>query len=272
MEREQHLAVGALVPEPETVVTLRELEPGIAQVTMQDRANKNTLSDALIRGLGDVFATLGTDTRYKAVILTGYDNYFCSGGTLDSLLYLSEGKGTFAEIVARGGSSGGSLYSMALNCPIPVISAMQGHGIGGGFVMGLFADFVLLSRESIYTTNFMKYGFTPGMGATLVVPRKLGLPLGEEMLLTARNYYGEELQRRGVPFPVLPRAEIAGHALELARTLAEKPRLSLTLLKDHLMSGLRDEIAATIEKELVMHKLTFNQPEVKERITALFGK
>ena len=52
---------------------------------------------------------------------------------------------------------------------------MQGHGIGGGFVVGLFADFVILSRESVYSTNFMKYKFTPGMGATYIVPKKIGI-------------------------------------------------------------------------------------------------
>ena len=63
------------------------------------------------------------------------------------MLKIYEGKDKFTDI---------NIYSLALDCPLPVISAMQGHGIRGGFVMGLFADFVILSRESIYRTNFMK--------------------------------------------------------------------------------------------------------------------
>lgn len=255
----------------ENVVTLQEVQAGIALVTMQDHASKNTFSNALIRGLGDTFEAIRNEPRYKVVILTGYDNFFCSGGTQESLLYLSEGKGTFTDIAESSGKTGTSLYSLALNCPIPVISAMQGHGIGGGFVMGLFSDFVVLSRESIYTTNFMKYGFTPGMGATLVLPQKLGLPLAQEMLMMAKTYYGEELQKRGVPFPVVPRAEVVAYALEQARVLAEKPRLSLVTLKDHLVAGLREKLPTFIEQELVMHKKTFNQPEVRERIKSLFG-
>lgn len=66
--------------------------------------------------------------------------------------------------------------------------------------MDLFADFVILSKESIYTTNFMKYGFTPGMGATFILPQKLGISLAEEMLLAAKTYRGEELQKRAIPF------------------------------------------------------------------------
>ena len=148
---------------------------------------------------------------------------------------------------------------------------MQGHGIGGGFVLGLFADFVILSRESVYTTNFMKYGFTPGMGATYIIPKKLGLSVGEELLLNAGNYRGADLEKRGVPFPVYARSEVPGQALQLARQLAEKPRLSLMTLKAHLVAPMRQELPGIIAQEVAMHEKNFHQPEVKERIISLFG-
>ncbi|HYD79460.1 MAG TPA: polyketide synthase [Paucimonas sp.] len=243
-------------------VVIREIEPGIVQITMQDRVNKNTFSRELAEGLIEAFASIRDDPRFRVAILTGYDTYFASGGTKEGLLFLSEGKAKFSDR---------DFYSLALNCPIPVIAAMQGHGVGGGFVLGMFADFPILSRESIYTTNFMKYGFTPGMGSTFVLPKKLGISLAEEMMITARTYRGEELQKRGVPFPVLPRAEIMDYALELARTIAEKPRVSLVTLKDHLVAPLREGLSPVIDQEVAMHEKTFHQPEVKERIEAFFG-
>jgi polyketide biosynthesis enoyl-CoA hydratase PksI len=117
----------------------------------------------------------------------------------------------------------------------------------------------------------MKYGFTPGMGATFILPRKLGIALAEEMMIVARTYRGEELQKRGIPFPVLPRAELMDYAIDLASTIADKPRISLVTLKDHLVAPLRAEMPAIIEQEVVMHEKTFHRPEVKERIEALFG-
>lgn len=247
----------------EQVVELKEMGEGIIQIKMQDKVSKNTFSTELIAGLSDAFKSIRTHSEYKVVILTGYDTYFASGGTQDQLFALSDGKAKFTE---------SDLYSMALNCPIPVISAMQGHGIGGGFAMGLFADFVILSRESVYTTNFMKYGFTPGMGATFILPQKLGISLAEEMLLTAKSYRGEELQMRGIPFPVVPRERVLEYALELAQTLAEKPRVALVALKDHLVAHLREGLPKVIEQEVVMHEKTFSQPGVKDRIKTLFGK
>lgn len=245
------------------IIDVQELEAGIVQVTMQDRVNKNTFTDELIAGMTEAFAAIKARPDYKVVILTGYDSYFSSGGTQEGLRELFEGKVKFTDK---------DLYSLALNCPIPVIAAMQGHGIGGGFVMGMFADFVVLARESVYTTNFMKYGFTPGMGSTFILPKKLGFSLAEEMMMTASTYRGEELQKRGVPFPVLPRESVLEYALELARRLAEKPRVSLVTLKDHLVGPLREQLPTFIEQEVTMHELTFHQPEVKERIEAFFGK
>lgn len=245
------------------VVELSDIEPGIVQVRMQDRANKNTFTNGLIEGLTTAFARVAARSEVKVVVLTGYDSYFSSGGTQEGLRDLYDGKFKFTDK---------DLYSLALNCPVPVIAAMQGHGIGGGFVLGLFADIIVLARESVYTANFMKYGFTPGMGSTFILPQKLGIALAEEMMLTAGTYRGEELQRRGVPFTVVPREQVLPQALELARSLAEKPRFSLVTLKDHLVASLRQQLARFIEQEVAMHELTFHRPEVKERIEAVFGR
>lgn len=246
-----------------SVTDLQEIEEGIVLLKMEDRVHKNTFSMELMNGLKQSFEAIDNHPGYKAVIMTGYDTYFCSGGTQEGLLSIHEGDSQFTD---------SDIYSLPLVCKIPVISAMQGHGIGGGFAFGLFSDFVILSRESIYTTNFMKYGFTPGMGSTLVLSEKLGISLAEELLLTAKNYRGAELEKRGVPFPVLPRKEVFDYALELARVLAEKPRISLITLKDHLVASLREKLPTVIEKEIAMHGKTFHLPEVKERIMKFFGK
>ena len=244
------------------VVQLQRSEPGIAQITLADREHKNTFSADLCSGLTRAFAEIAADGDCKAVILTGYDTYFCCGGTQEGLLSLADGQGKFTDT---------PIYDLPLSCPVPVIAAMQGHGIGGGFALGLFADFVILSRESVYTTNFMKYGFTPGFGSTLIVREKLGLPLAQEMLMTAANYRGAELAQRGIAFPVLPRAEVLPHAYQLARSLAEKPRQALVLLKSHLVGELRRRLPLEAEREVAMHDQTFHHPDVQERIRTRFG-
>lgn len=248
------------------VVRVEEPHPGVALVTMEDREHKNTFTEELLTGLGDAFQRVQADERFKVLVLTGYGNYFSSGGTREALLDIQAGKSTFMSAEGKP-----NVYSMPLDCPIPVISAMQGHAIGGGLAMGPFADFVLLAREGVYAANFMKYGFTPGFGATCVFPAKLGLPLAQDFLLTARSFRGAELAARGIPFEVRPRAEVVPAALDLAQNLAEKPRTSLVTLKEHLVRDLRRELPGVIEKELAMHQVTFHQPEVKELLMSRYG-
>lgn len=246
-----------------SVVELSEVAAGVAQITMLDRVHKNMFSQELVAGLADAFQRVRNDERFRVVILTGYDTYFCSGGTQEGLLFIQEGRSQFTDM---------NMYSIPMDCEIPVIAAMQGHGVGGGFAFGMFADFVVLSRESVYTANFMKYGFTPGMGSTLILPKKLGVALASEMLLGARTYRGADLEKRGVPFAVLPRAEVLAHAKELAIEVAEKPRLSLVTLKRHVVEPIRAALPAVIEQELAMHRTTFGQPEVRQRIQSHFRR
>lgn len=250
----------------EKVVFLSDEGDGVALIRMEDRQNKNLFTKEFTRQLTDTMQMAEDDVRFKVIVLTGFEHYFLSGGTQEALLDIQAGKKTFLDSENKR-----SLYSMPLDCKIPVIAAMQGHAIGGGFSLGLFADFVLLSRESIYTASFMKYGFTPGFGSTYIFSKKLGTVLGSEMLLTARKYRGEELKKRGAPFEVYPRAEVLERSLELARLIAEKPRESLITLKDNLVADIREALPKAIEKELEMHRITFNLPEVKERIIDLYS-
>ncbi|PHS16295.1 MAG: enoyl-CoA hydratase [Blastopirellula sp.] len=244
-------------------VSLEYVGSDIAVVTMQDKVSKNAFSEELIDGLTSAFESIEYEGNCKAVILTGYDTYFASGGTIDSLLALHEGRKKFTDF---------ALYELPLKCEVPVIAAMQGHGIGGGFVMGLFADFIVMSQEGVYTTNFMNYGFTPGFGSTYILKKKLGFGLAQEMLMSGGSYRGFELEKRGIPFAVEPRVAVMPRAMKIATSLSEKPRRSLKILKRHLVDEILMALPEIEEKELVMHKQTFHTQEVKERIETLYGK
>ncbi|MBA3720788.1 MAG: enoyl-CoA hydratase/isomerase family protein [Parachlamydiaceae bacterium] len=243
-------------------VTL-EITEGVAIVQLADKEARNTFSHSLIKGLIETFKAIETDSRIKVVVIHGYDNYFCCGGTQEELLKIFDGKITFVDL---------NFYRLLLDCPVPTIAAMQGHAIGGGLALGCFADIILLAEESIYSTNFMKYGFTPGMGATYTIPKKFGESIGHEMLFTAKNYQGGVLKNLGVPLEILKKKEVIAKALTCAEEIARKPRDSLIILKKHLTRQIREEIPKIIEQELEMHRLSFSQQEVKHRIETLFGQ
>ncbi|OZH51287.1 hypothetical protein AFK68_32080 [Hydrocoleum sp. CS-953] len=243
------------------VVELAELGNGVVQITMKDEANLNTLSTGIREGLSKCFGAVAQNKSYKVVILTGNGNYFCAGAGISYLRKRIRGE---AGVIDLSGSM--------LDCEIPIISAMQGHSLGGGFLMGLYADFLVLSQESIYTINFMEYGFTPVGATSLILREKFGAALAQEMMYTGKRYRGQELAKRGIPFPVVPKQDVLNHAQRLAQEIAKKPRLSIVSLKELLTSEIRKKIPEVMEKELETHYVTFNQPEVASRIKKVFDE
>lgn len=243
------------------VVTLKHLESDIVEIIMEDRNNHNMFSPELIKGLTIAFQSLPATT--KVVIIQGYENYFCSGGTEEQLLSIFEGKKTYRD---------DNFYRLLLDCEIPTIAAMQGHALGGGLVFGCYADFLILSEESIYIANFMNFGFTPGMGATYIIPKKFGETLGNEMLFSAKDYQGSELKERYIQLPVVKRNEIFGKAMILAKEIARKPLDSLKLLKSNQVASTKKELSMVVEREISMHEISFKKPEVRDKIIKHFNK
>lgn len=237
---------------------------GILVVKMEDRQAKNMFSDAFTRGLIEVFEHVAQTESYKVVILTGFDNYFASGGTKETLLAIQEGRVRFTDV---------KIYELAMKCNVPVIAAIQGHAIGAGWALGMFADFILLSEESKYVSPYMNYGFTPGAGATFVFSNKVGYDLARETLLTAREYAGHELKERGLRLPILPREEVNNAALELARKIANCSRSNLIALKHQWTHHLHKVVEETYDLELAMHEKTFvRQSHTFEQINDKFNQ
>ncbi|WP_198683408.1 SDR family NAD(P)-dependent oxidoreductase [Peristeroidobacter agariperforans] len=235
------------VPRSDAVTVANDAD-GVAVITMHDRQTKNLFSESLLSAVKQAFAYVEHTPACKVVVLTGYDTYFAAGGTKGTLLSIQQGKAQFTDE---------RIYEIALNCSLPVIAAMQGHAIGAGWSLGMFADLVVLGEESRFHSPYMGYGFTPGAGATLVFPRKIGHDLARETLLTAREIAGHELRDRGLQVAVMPRREVLSAAIELARNIAKHSRSQLKALKRQWTHSLRQAREEVYRREVQMHEQTF---------------
>jgi polyketide synthase PksN len=255
-------ATPMLIPLRSTVVSATAYPEGIVSLVMQEREARNMFSEALMDGLNEAFCLIEQNPAYKVVVLSGYDSYFSSGGTRETLLAIQQGQLKFTD---------DKVYQLPLVCALPVISAIQGHAIGGGWSLGMFADLVLLSEESRYLSPYMGYGFTPGAGATLVFPHKIGHDLARETLLSAQEISGRALNARGVPLTVLPRQKVVPSAMALAKRLARQSRSRLLDLKQLWAHALRGSTESTYRHEEQMHEQTFvNNTQTLEMIQARF--
>jgi polyketide biosynthesis enoyl-CoA hydratase PksI len=245
----------------EPVVHLSLAHEKIAVVRMEDRASRNCASACFIEDLNAAFKAIGSNSTVSIVVIHGYENYFCCGGTREELLFLAEGKAQFTHF---------DFYDIFLRCELPVIAALQGHAIGAGLAFASYADIMILAEESVYTANFLQYGFTPGVGATSIIPKKFGATLGWEMMMTARNYFGRELRGRGAPVMVLPRAEVIAAAMSIASEMVEIPVMALKELKQMYVQSIRAEVNAAIQRELGAHERIFSSGTTRERIESIY--
>ena len=197
---------------------------------MHDEPTQNGLSEEMAHALEAHLQDAARRNDIKVLILAGLPDYFSSGATPDVLRKLAESKIEPRDLL---------LPRLLLNVPVPTIAAMEGHALGGGLALGICCDIVLIARESRYGCPFMNYGFTPGMGTTRLLEHVVSPAIAHEMLFTGEPVAGRRFEQCGGFNYVLPRANLWPKTLDLAGRIAEKPRASLVLLKDHLAAGRR---------------------------------
>jgi len=246
------------IPVALSIVSCRLIDDCIAIVRMEDREHRNQLAGALVSELQSIFVAIANDPRIKVVVLTGYDDIFCMGGTKETLEGVSDGKLRYSDVPF--------VYRGLVDCPVPVIAAMEGHAVGGGLALGCQADIIYLAEESVYCANFMQYGFTPGMGGTLFFLEKFGSNLAHEMMFTADSISGKALKEKGAPLDIKPRAQVLPEAILKARSLAEKPIDALKLLKSTLSKRVLENLPRVVDEELAMHEETIKRPDVRRTI------
>jgi enoyl-CoA hydratase/carnithine racemase len=241
------------------IFSVAPLDDGVASLRIASDAEPY-IDAAWARAFAAALATVADDHAVRAIVLVGGHRYFLAGASRAALLEsnTSTAATTHAAIAARA----------LLSTPIPVVAAAAGHAIGGGLLVALWSDIVVLAEESLYGANFMALGLTPGMGATYAVPEAFGEPLGRDLLFSGRLLTGREIRESGCPlsFAVRPHAQVLEHALAGARAIAEAPRDALVLLKQTLATRRREAQERALSVEADAHAALRARPGTFEEI------
>lgn len=245
------------------LITIDEYSENIAVFNMKDDENKNSFSEEFINTMIEKLNILKDDKKYKAVILRGLPNIFCSGAAKSELMKLFGGELSVKDLV---------LSELLLEIPVPVIAAMEGGAIGGGLVVGLCADIIIMAERSMYGGGFADLGFSPGMGFTRFLQGLVGEFIANEMLYTGKMYKGKVMAEKSLVNYVLPKNDVFNKAVELAEIISEKPRGTLVTMKYSISLKKRQLLMEARVHEDFMHKITFNQKEVKEIIQARYSE
>lgn len=240
-----------------------EENKSIAIFHMHDHKENNSFHDEFVEEIILKLDSLQDNDNYKVVILKGLPDIFSSGASKGALMKLFGGNLSVKDLV---------LSELLLQIPVPVIAAMEGGAVGGGFVVGLCADIIIMAERSMYGGGFTDLGFSPGMGYTRLIQWLVGDFIANEMLYTGRMYKGKYYKDRSMVNYVVPKDKVMDKALYLADIISDKPIGTLKTLKYSVSLKKRQLLLEARVHEDFMHKITFNQPEVKNIIETMYTK
>ncbi len=205
------------------------------------RPPNNFFDTQLIQDLAACFKQCETSDEVRAIVLCAQGKHFCSGNDFrkrdPKLSSLKEGEPN-------------PLYAAAADMfgvKIPVVGAIQGAAIGGGFGLSLGPDFRVVSNETRMSANFVKLGFYPGFGLTATLPRLIGEQNAAMLLMTGRRIDGVTAKNMGLADVLAEQDEIRDAAIELATELAQNAPLSVEAVK----GTLRGDLSELVRKQTV---------------------
>jgi enoyl-CoA hydratase len=251
----------------ERLITLEQLEPGIYQLTLNDEANRNAMSEEMGEELVQVVAKLKAmpSSELRCLIVTGAGKAFSGGGHLEMLFNKTK---IGADENRRLMEKFYEMYLSVLDVPVPVIAKINGHAIGAGLCFALACDLRIASSEAKLGANFVNLGLHPGMGATFFFPRIVGVAKANELLFGGKILSALESVAVGLVSRAVSPGELDAIVLAEARTISAAGPMAVRALKQSLAGDSRKDLQTCLEREAQCQSVDYAGSEFLEGITA----
>ena len=246
---------------------LFEVTDGVAVITLNRPEAYNTLSNAILDGLGEAYRRCDEDDAVRVVVVTGAGNLFCAGADM------SGGGSTFDSAVQTVEIDSCPLSMQAWDVRKPVIAACNGHAVGAGLGLAVQADMRIFSNEGKYGFLQSRRGVVTDFAMEYVLPRLVGFERAFELLVRASRLTGEEAVAWGLAGRSVPAGEVLDTALEIARDISVNcAPLAVGLHKRLLWQGLDMSLGelAAAESRALNHSMT--KPDAIEGGMAYFER
>jgi enoyl-CoA hydratase len=198
-------------------IVLLDVSERIATITLNRPTARNALSSELLRRLRDVMHDADADHGVDVVILTGADPAFCAGLDLKEL-------GTTAGNLGGSGADGGRNSSGARGpfpkLTKPLIGAVNGVAVTGGFELALNCDFLVASDRAKFGDTHARVGVMPGWGLSVLLPQAIGVRRAREMSFTGNFMSADEALQFGLVNHVVAHDELLPFTRALAADIA----------------------------------------------------
>jgi enoyl-CoA hydratase/carnithine racemase len=217
------------VAEPQTVTL--SVEDGVGTIRL-DRPKMNAINDELYRGVRTAARQAAADPEVRAVVLYGGERVFAAGADIKAMSALTK------ETMATWGRELTDSFTQVQRIPKPVIAAITGYALGGGYELALCADFRVLGTNAKIGQPEILLGVIPGAGGTQRLARLVGPAKAKDLVFTGRHVGAEEALEIGLADAVVPDDAVYSTAVAMARKFAAGPPLALAAAKRAIDEGL----------------------------------
>lgn len=211
-------------------VTL-QVEDGVGTIRL-DRPKMNAINDQLHREVRAAAMEASERAEVRAVVLYGGERVFAAGADIKAMAQLDA-----TGMTAWGRELQNSFRAVA-HIPKPVIAAVTGYALGGGYELALCADFRVLGAGAKIGQPEIQLGIIPGAGGTQRLARLVGPAKAKDLVFTGRHVAAEEALEIGLADAVVPDDEVYATAVAMARKFAAGPPLALAAAKRAIDGGL----------------------------------
>lgn len=235
----------------------------IAMVEIR-RGPNNFFDIALIQSLAEAFETLDKEAECRAIVLAAEGKNFCAGANFHNTASDSG--------LDRSAAKGNPLYAAAVRlfaCSKPIVGAIQGAAIGGGFGLALVPDFRVLCPETRFSANFVSLGFHPGFGLTHTLPRLIGSQRANLLFYTGRRINGEEAMAWGLGEVFTSQDKVRTAAIEIAKEIAANAPLAVQSTRTTMRAGLAAAVKAATDHEFHEQSWLQKTDDHKEGVRAV---
>ena len=230
----------------------------VAQSTL-DRPDKlNAMTLAMYDELGEAYCTARDDTSVRAIVLTGAgDRAFSVGADLtESIPALAEGRFDI--------SAWDPAHAKGIGLWKPVVCAIRGLCIGGGFEFMLSTDIRVAGENASFQLPEPRHGIVPAGGTLVRLVRQASYAHAMQIMLMADKLSAADLHRMGIVNEVVPDDQVLPRALEIAEGLADLGSVALETIKEAALTLQAAPLETAFSREAVLGQRAFTSDEAKQ--------
>ncbi len=226
-------------------LVVTHINGAVATVTLNRPEALNALSTGLRNAIMDTFDSLAQSAEVEAIVLTGAGRAFTVGLDLKEL---------GGEQARDAQPDSRNLFAVIGQVPQPIIGAINGYAITGGFELALMCDFLIAAPEAKFADTHARVGVVPGWGLSQRLPRLIGINRAKELSLTGNYLDAATAERWGLVNSVVPAADLLSHCQSLAADIADTDKATRMEIRRIMDAGWNTTLEAGIEIEAAATK------------------